>query len=626
MDREYRKHGKYRKHGTYRTIPLVLAAAAIVSAGSFGLTGCTRPADRGVPGPAMSESETAESQAAESQAAAPNLSVMATEGSDDTMIETGNRLYFKYRDGIFGLTKADDSLEKLYTLEEDESCSVMWVYNNNLYFDIIVDPAAGAGVEPRLMKMDLSTMETQKLTDLSSTAMGIYASDGILYVKYFGSVTAYELKEDGSIGRETELSNTVYGRMPEGTQELYGDVLPYLVEHCGYMPLTNGENLVIADQDGGNVRSVAEVTNTNNVLFAKDAFFALIQEGEDKFVCKRFDPATLESETLFEASGFPALMQYRNGALYYMENSSYAPAGENTRFYRIDVKTKEKTLATEMKSEPGTIGFYSFQGSFYVTGETVYCQQIKDYGVYIEKTLLSVPDEKTMLKTPLYQSLIRNLGTVQAESRTITSADGQKTVAEVYVEKMVFGGDSEAAAAMNRVMEEAYQRELDYGSGMVSPDDETSIGEAWYFQEFRLTYQISGVPYLDENYCCIEASGYEYTGGAHGMPFLEYFIFDRKTGKQLALKDIVSTSEKDLKTLVGAAFRKEAEETHFSFEEPEELEKTVADGVSYESPCYLAEDGIVFYYTPYEIGPYAAGFPKVTIPYSELDLKISLGR
>ena len=38
------------------------------------------------------------------------------------------------------------------------------------------------------------------------------------------------------------------------------------------------------------------------------------------------------------------------------------------------------------------------------------------------------------------------------------------------------------------------------------------------------------ITYLDDHYVCVRADGYEYTGGAHGTPFRQYFVFDRETG------------------------------------------------------------------------------------------------
>lgn len=46
--------------------------------------------------------------------------------------------------------------------------------------------------------------------------------------------------------------------------------------------------------------------------------------------------------------------------------------------------------------------------------------------------------------------------------------------------------------------------------------------------------------------------------------------------------------------------------------------------VNMESEFYLTEDGIVFFYGPYELACYAAGFQEVTIPYEEFDLRIIL--
>ena len=108
---------------------------------------------------------------------------------------------------------------------------------------------------------------------------------------------------------------------------------------------------------------------------------------------------------------------------------------------------------------------------------------------------------------------------------------------EMYVEKLVFDGDGDAIRAMNKVMEERQQALLKSGDDMVS-----YLDEAWvHSSDFRtttLTYEIAGINYLDARYVCVEADGYEYSGGAHGNPFRDYFVFDRETGKQLTLSDI----------------------------------------------------------------------------------------
>lgn len=69
-----------------------------------------------------------------------------------------------------------------------------------------------------------------------------------------------------------------------------------------------------------------------------------------------------------------------------------------------------------VEEEPGMTNDFSMYGNFYVTGNQAYCQQFKDYGVYLgEKTLDDAAGgEATLLEPVLFQSPIRELGHVEA--------------------------------------------------------------------------------------------------------------------------------------------------------------------------------------------------------------------
>ena len=56
----------------------------------------------------------------------------------------------------------------------------------------------------------------------------------------------------------------------------------------------------------------------------------------------------------------------------------------------------------------------------------------------------------------------------------------------------------------------------------------------------------NAITYLDDHYVCVRADGYEYTGGAHGTPFRQYFVFDRETGARLSLSDVVENPVEEL--------------------------------------------------------------------------------
>ena len=50
----------------------------------------------------------------------------------------------------------------------------------------------------------------------------------------------------------------------------------------------------------------------------------------------------------------------------------------------------------------------------------------------------------------------------------------------------------------------------------------------------------------------------------------------------------------------------------------------VYDAAGLDMDFCLSEDGVTFYFGQYEVASYAEGFPAVTIPYGQLDLKIDL--
>jgi len=112
-----------------------------------------------------------------------------------------------------------------------------------------------------------------------------------------------------------------------------------------------------------------------------------------------------------------------------------------------------------------------------------------------------------------------------------------------------------------------------------------------------------------------EISSYVYTGGAHGMPYSEYLVFDPSTKKQVTLDDMLISGQKP---------RFEA----LAYDAYKTWVKTVAEDVSsYEKnwPFTLSDNvtltdaGVSIRYQHYSIGPYAYGMPVLNIPYNKLD-------
>lgn len=640
---EQNQRKKVQKKTGYRA---VLAASMFLIAASAALSACKKT-------PAAET--TAQTQAAEETEGAVSTAL----GAADRVLEENGMLYLKYRTEIRSLSKETGEMKTLCQFDTGDENSTFWVYGGGLYFDRIqAESGSTQGTELYgLYRLDLESSVEEHLADLTDQPSVLYASKNRLYVKGYNMNVIYTLDENGKTAGELSPSDTIYGEIPAGCSELFNGILPYYTEQFGYMPVQNETCLVIADVDGSHPREISDITNTSSVLFAKDAFFALLRDGNGNTQCYRYEVSDPEKRTLlYETAENISLVQYQDGYLYLMENQASQISTGKYSFKRIaaDAKADAAANAAEaqnalftVEEEPGMTNDFSMYGNFYVTGNQAYCQQFKDYGVYLgEKTLDDAAGgEVTLLEPVLFQSPIRELGHVEAQSETLKSADGSRELGSVYAERLVFDGEGDAVEAMNQTMQELQASVLSAArTDSMNLDTEMSIDtaetdgseEEVLPQEadaaqpiYSMALTIDGddaITYLDDHYVCVRADGYEYTGGAHGTPFRQYFVFDRKTGARLSLRDVVENPVEELQAKVGAAFRELAEKTNFAFESPEDLEHTVADGISYESPFYLSETGVVFYYAPYEIASYAEGFPEVTIPYSELEMRIALSK
>ena len=623
---EQNQRKKVRKKTGYRA---VLAASMFLIAASAALSACKK-------------SPAAET-AAQTQAAEKTEDAVSTAlGSADRMLEENGMLYLKYRTEIRSLSKETGEMKTLCQFGKGDENSTFWVYGGGLYFDRMQaesDSTQGAELYG-LYRLDLESGEEEHLADLTDQPSVLYASKNRLYVKGYNMNVIYTLDENGKTAGELSPSDTIYGEIPAGCSELFNGILPYYTEQFGYMPVQNETCLVIADADGSHPREISDITNTSSVLFAKDAFFALLRDGNGNTQCYRYEVSDPEKRTLlYETAENISLVQYQDGYLYLMENQASQISTGKHSFKRIaaDVEADAAANAAEaqnalftVEEEPGMTNDFSLYGNFYVTGNQAYCQQFKDYGVYLgEKTLdAAAGGEVTLLEPVLFQSPIRELGHVEAQSETLKSADGSRELGSVYAERLVFDGENDAVEAMNQTMQELQASVLSAArTDAMNLDTEMSGDAAQPVYSMALTIDgDNAITYLDDHYVCVRADGYEYTGGAHGTPFRQYFVFDRETGARLSLSDVLENPVEELQAKVGAAFRELAEKTNFAFESPEDLEHTVADGISYESPFYLSETGVVFYYAPYEIASYAEGFPEVTIPYNELEMTIALSK
>ena len=133
------------------------------------------------------------------------------------------------------------------------------------------------------------------------------------------------------------------------------------------------------------------------------------------------------------------------------------------------------------------------------------------------------------------------------------------------------------------------------------------------------------VPYAIQDQCCVRRadetavsflySDYSYAGGVHGGTEISGGNYDTGSGKELLLDDIVKDKDGLVEALKKELVDKYGEDTFFP-EMPETLAKEVRQEDDLELTWVLEPQGVSFFFSPYEIGPYASGVLSVILPYA----------
>lgn len=182
----------------------------------------------------------------------------------------------------------------------------------------------------------------------------------------------------------------------------------------------------------------------------------------------------------------------------------------------------------------------------------------------------------------------------------------------VKFEFPVLQGKTKAIKKINKFYEnelkkwkEAAEQNLDEARVIVK-----EIDNGGYYSD-EITYKVT---YNKNGYISIFFTGYEYTMGAHGIPYFESNTFNVKTGKELKLTDIMSGSKASIKKKIETIFIKEIKKhPEEYFEDAVETVKITANANN--TNFYLSKNGIVFYYGPYDLAAYARGIVDASIPY-----------
>lgn len=199
---------------------------------------------------------------------------------------------------------------------------------------------------------------------------------------------------------------------------------------------------------------------------------------------------------------------------------------------------------------------------------------------------------------------------------------------EVNMKFPVFTQENETASVLNNLIEERIIKIVDVNEEIDSSSIEDAAtnfldsyiefmdgfesNQEW---EIDVTFKI-----LFENVQLISIviETYAYTGGAHPNSFRQYLNFDKIENQVLDNESLI-LDKPELLHLVESKFRE-----IYEIEEKVSLMETGMFFLEKDSLFFLPAaigfemDSVVFYYNPYEIGPYVMGGTEIKFPKEEL--------
>lgn len=576
-----------------------------------------------------------------------NKGTVLAEGKEfikgDTILEADDVVYLCGAEEILRFDLKENTTEVLWESAADRRISECFMQGTALLWQdkIYFVEQRRENIGPP--KEVLSTINPdgsgyRQLLQFEHSISHLVVADNILYA--FSAYSnceeqyAYRVNREGNLIplRETE-KEIFYGKMPEGYSEVKsrGGVLslPECRENYGYYLMENAKGKLFRKE---------LISGTETELFPEgyltamnQQFFLFVQWEEKTMHLYLVNSDTLEVKEVSQEWNRPDVIGM-DGEFIYLKEDNYEKG--TIAYGKIALQSGKSSRLFEQKTETWLVG-----GEGEVLGYLVpvtllngylYYTEFQEHDIYLARRPLTNISKKEILGEPIYKSGIRQVGDVKYEHIEVY---GKEYPEQIFNEAnaVVLRVDSRfpGAGKINQTLQD-YQKEIityvkdetdiEWREEFLKEEEPDSGIPATFFYSYS-TYPVS-VTCLQNHYLSFCQDEYDYEGGAHGVPYWYPFTFDLISGEQLTLKDIIDNTEEELKTIVSEYF------ADYIAQSPEGFWNDAVDTVKrqtdMESNFFLKEDGICFYYGPYDISCYAAGMQAVTIPYSEFKMKIEV--
>lgn len=141
-------------------------------------------------------------------------------------------------------------------------------------------------------------------------------------------------------------------------------------------------------------------------------------------------------------------------------------------------------------------------------------------------------------------------------------------------------------------------------------------GPGWEGPDWSLTLDYDS-PHRTDRLLAIPFTGYEYTGGAHGMPLILPLIIDLSSGERVPPEGLFASGSPWLERLSELSLVALQGRDLLSADD-QWLREGTAPRLENFSLLFPGPDGLTVTFAPYSVAPYAAGIQEALIPYAEL--------
>ncbi|RXT06488.1 WG repeat-containing protein [Ammoniphilus sp. CFH 90114] len=158
----------------------------------------------------------------------------------------------------------------------------------------------------------------------------------------------------------------------------------------------------------------------------------------------------------------------------------------------------------------------------------------------------------------------------------------------------------------NQVLQKRLNEQLKELSGVKNIPSDTQL-DASFAGDFSIKF-------FKKVLLILELTAYEYPfGAAHGMPVQTEVPVNLVTGAVYQLKDLFQPDSNYITVLSELIKQQIQSNPEYSYVFPDSYK-----GIKEDQSFYVTDDALFLYFNPYDIAPYAAGFPTFKIPFSEI--------